>query len=111
MVLEAAAAGKPLITTKVGGIPEIYGPMTDKLVPPRDPPALAQAIVRALDHPAEAADTAQKLRDRVRVLFRSTPWWTGCCPPMRRLSKPCTRPAGVNRILRIADKPFLRLFP
>ena len=27
IVLEAAAAGKPLIATKVGGIPEIYGPL------------------------------------------------------------------------------------
>ena len=36
VVLEAAAAGKPLITTKVGGIPEIYGPLTDTLVPPVD---------------------------------------------------------------------------
>ena len=29
VVLEAAAAGKPLITTNVGGIPEIYGPLSD----------------------------------------------------------------------------------
>ena len=35
VVLEAAAAGMPLITTKVGGIPEIYGPLTDTLVPRR----------------------------------------------------------------------------
>ena len=69
VVLEAAAASKPLITTKVGGILEIYGPLTGKLVPPRDALALAQAIARALDHPEEAADTAQKLRDRVASLF------------------------------------------
>ena len=35
VVLEAAAAGKPLITTQVGGIPEIYGPLANTLVPPQ----------------------------------------------------------------------------
>ncbi len=37
VVLEAAAGGKPLITTRVGGVPEIYGPLSDGLVPPRMP--------------------------------------------------------------------------
>jgi len=69
VVLEAAAAGKPLITTNVGGIPEIYGPLSNALVPPLDPPALARAIGRALDQPEEAADTAQKLRERVKAAF------------------------------------------
>ncbi len=41
VVLEAAASGKPLITTRVGGIPEIYGPLSDTLVPPDDAAALA----------------------------------------------------------------------
>ena len=51
VVLEAAAAGKPLITTKSAAFPEIYGPLSDTLVPPLDAPALARAIARALDHP------------------------------------------------------------
>src|ERR1051325_9818354 len=49
VVLEAAAAGKPLIATRVGGIPEIYGPLADRLVPPDDAPALARAIAAGLD--------------------------------------------------------------
>ncbi len=61
--------GKPLITTKVGGIPEIYGPLTDTLVPPDDAPALAQAIARALDRPDERTETARKLRERVSASF------------------------------------------
>jgi glycosyltransferase involved in cell wall biosynthesis len=69
VVLEAAAAGKPLVTTRVGGIPEIYGPMSDTLVQPLDPPTLARAILRALDNPAEAGDIAQKLRQRVAESF------------------------------------------
>ena len=42
VILEAVAAGKPLITTRVGGIPEILPP--EDLVPPSTPEALAQAI-------------------------------------------------------------------
>ena len=69
VVLEAAAAGKPLITTKVGGIPEIYGPLSDGLVPPEDAGALAQAIARAIDHPDATADIARRLRERVAASF------------------------------------------
>jgi len=69
VVLEAAAAGKPLITTKVGGIPEIYGPLSDSLVPPVDALALARAIAAALDHPDDAANVAQNLRARVAASF------------------------------------------
>jgi glycosyltransferase involved in cell wall biosynthesis len=68
-VLETAAGGKPLITTNVGGIPEIYGPLSHTLVPPQDCPALAGAITRALDHPDEMADITRRLRDQVQTLF------------------------------------------
>jgi glycosyltransferase involved in cell wall biosynthesis len=42
VILEAVAAGKPLIATRVGGIPEILA--AKDLVPPAAPQALAQAI-------------------------------------------------------------------
>jgi glycosyltransferase involved in cell wall biosynthesis len=69
VVLETAAGGKPLITTRVGGIPEIYGPMSDQLVPPEDAPALAQAIADALDDPTATAETARLLRAQVATSF------------------------------------------
>jgi glycosyltransferase involved in cell wall biosynthesis len=69
VVLEAAAGGKPLITTRVGGIPEIYGPLSDALVPPQDAPALARAIGAALDNPAATIETARLLRERVAASF------------------------------------------
>ena len=69
VVLETAAGGKPLITTKVGGIPEIYGPLSSTLVPPLDAAALAQAIVQALDHPDATAEIARKLRGLVEAAF------------------------------------------
>jgi glycosyltransferase involved in cell wall biosynthesis len=69
VVLEAAAAAKPLITTKVGGIPEIYGPLSENLVQPEDSGALAGAITQAIDHPEATLDTAGKLRERVAASF------------------------------------------
>jgi glycosyltransferase involved in cell wall biosynthesis len=70
VVLEAAAAGIPLITSRVGGIPEIMGPFTDGLVPPGDPAALAEAMFSMLDDPERARSSARQLRERVRENFR-----------------------------------------
>lgn len=69
VVLEAAAAGKPLIVTRVGGLPEIYGPRADELIPARDPDALAAAIEHRLDDQPAAAALASELRERVRRGF------------------------------------------
>ena len=69
VVLEAAAAGLPLITTKVGGIPEIYGTLTGTLVPAEDVGALAQTIARTLDHPDATKDLAKSLQERVASSF------------------------------------------
>jgi glycosyltransferase involved in cell wall biosynthesis len=68
-VLEAAAAGKPLITTHVGGIPEIYGPLAVGLVPPDNADALAQAIAKMIDNPAMATQTSRELRAHVAASF------------------------------------------
>ena len=54
VVLEAAAAGLPVIATKVGGIAEIFGPTAGSLLPPGDAEALARAMSRVLDDPASA---------------------------------------------------------
>jgi glycosyltransferase involved in cell wall biosynthesis len=59
VVLEAIAAGLPLVATRVGGIPEILGPRADELVPPGDADALAGAIERMLADPAQAAHDAK----------------------------------------------------
>lgn len=65
-VLEAMAAGTPVIATRVGGVPEIieYG-TTGLLVPPRDAEALAGAIARTLDQPDLAQEWAKRARQQV----------------------------------------------
>lgn len=73
VVLEAAAAAQPLVSTDVGGINEIYGPRhRHRLIQPNDPLVMADAIGRALaapeaDRHAEASDLAAHVRDTFRL--------------------------------------------
>ncbi len=69
VVLETAAAGKPLITTRVGGIPEIYGPLSDSLVQAGSAEALADAIAHTMAEPAAADALAMRLREQVAASF------------------------------------------
>ena len=69
IVLEAAAAGMPLLATNVGGIPEIFGADSGQLLPAGDALPLAAAIRAALEDPAAAQASAQALRERVRARF------------------------------------------
>lgn len=56
VILEAMASGVPVVASRVGGICDIVeNKKTGLLVPPRQPQILAEAIVKLLDHPAEAA--------------------------------------------------------
>jgi glycosyltransferase involved in cell wall biosynthesis len=49
-VLDAMAAGLPVVATRVGGVPEIVKDgETGLLVPPHDPEALAHAMARLAD--------------------------------------------------------------
>jgi glycosyltransferase involved in cell wall biosynthesis len=69
VVLEAAGAGLPLIATHVGGIPEIFGADSGRLIPPENAPALAAAIATTLEDPQESRQFAQGLRQRVHAAF------------------------------------------
>lgn len=69
IVLEAGAAGIPIITTEVGGIPEITTGTDTPLVPSGDVVALADAILRDAGAPEAAVERAQRLRAHVQAKF------------------------------------------
>jgi len=69
VVIEAAAAGVPMIAANVGGIPEIFGSHTDALFAPRLVGAMADAIEAALEDPAATQARAKSLRERVFLHF------------------------------------------
>jgi len=69
VILEAAAAGVAIVSTRVGGIPEIFGAQSDRLIAPDDIGALVNAINRALDFPAELKNVARLVQARVQAEF------------------------------------------
>ena len=69
VVLEAAAAGMPLIATDVGGVPEIFEGETERLVAPGDATALAAAMQDALAGPERMAAEAMLRRSKVEKKF------------------------------------------
>jgi len=69
-VLEGMARGKPVIATRVGGIPEmIEHDEVGLLVPPADEVALAEAIAALLADPARVARLGENARRRVAERF------------------------------------------
>jgi glycosyltransferase involved in cell wall biosynthesis len=70
VVIEAAAAGVPMIAANVGGIPEIFGPdHADALFAPNIAGAMADAIEAALDDLEGAQARAKSLRERIFLHF------------------------------------------
>jgi glycosyltransferase involved in cell wall biosynthesis len=69
VVIEAAAAGIPMIAANVGGIPEIFGPHSDALFAPSNSAAMAAAIEAALKDPAAVQERAKSLRERIFMHF------------------------------------------
>lgn len=66
VLLEAAACGTPVAATRAGGIPEVVEhEETGLLVPPRDPEALAAALLRLLDEPALGRRLAEEAARRL----------------------------------------------
>jgi glycosyltransferase involved in cell wall biosynthesis len=69
-ILEGMAAGKAVVATNVGGIPEaVADGETGILVPPRDPAALAKALLSLLTNPDRARRMGTAGRGRVTAMF------------------------------------------
>lgn len=70
VLLEAMAAGLPVVTTAVGAIPEVVaGHETALLVPPDDAPAFAAAVRALVDDPDRARRLARAGHERLRTQF------------------------------------------
>lgn len=69
-LLQAASCGVPIVASRIGGIPEVVQDgITGLLVPPEDPPALADALVRILGDPNRARRMAAEGRSWVIERF------------------------------------------
>jgi len=68
-ILEAMAAGLPVVATAVGGTPEVLDDTSGVLVPSRDPAALTAAIAALIQGRARRARLAAGARARVEASF------------------------------------------
>jgi glycosyltransferase involved in cell wall biosynthesis len=71
VVLEAMAAGAPVVTTDVGAIPDVVEDGTNgRLLPESpDPQRVADAIEHYLDRPAERAAVSRRNRERIEQRY------------------------------------------
>ena len=71
VLTEAMAAGLPCVTTEVGSATSwvVQDGVTGRVVPPRDPSALAQAIRSILDDPERCRAMGRAAAERARVEF------------------------------------------
>jgi colanic acid/amylovoran biosynthesis glycosyltransferase len=70
VIMEAMAAGLPVVSTAIGGVPEmVRQDATGLLVPERQPVALAEALARLISNRPLARSLGQAGRERVAELF------------------------------------------
>ena len=70
VILEAMAMEKTVVATDVGAVSEqILGGETGIIVPPRNPKAMAEAVIYLLEHPEERIRMGKKARERVKEMF------------------------------------------
>jgi glycosyltransferase involved in cell wall biosynthesis len=106
-LLEAAAAGVPLVATAVGAIPDIMTTEVDGLVvPPGQPQALAEALTRVLSDPELASRlslAARRLAERFDYAVERSEW----LELYRKLLQPSRISSGAavrRRVLAAADE-------
>ena len=66
-LLDAQSLGVPIVATAVGGVPDVVEDgVRGRLVPERDPEALARALLEALERPEERREWAERARESVQ---------------------------------------------
>lgn len=68
-LMEAMAAGLPVLTTRLAGLDELVDEEVGWLVPPDDPEALREALAEALASPEERVRRGRAARARVQAHF------------------------------------------
>ena len=99
VILEAMASGRPVVSTRLAGIPElVVDGQTGMLVPPGDSAALTQALERFLRDPELRLRFGRAGRQRIEQHFRIEQTVT---PLIEMLEQSCSRrPAGDVSISR-----------
>jgi glycosyltransferase involved in cell wall biosynthesis len=91
VALQAAMAARPIVASRVGGIPEVVVHQeTGLLVDPENASALADAVTFLLANPAIAAEMGHSGRRRVREVFS----WEKCVVRYKNLYDQLTRERG-----------------
>ncbi len=105
VVIEAAGASMPLISTDVGGIPEIFGAESARLIRCDDIPALASAMSEMLAMgEAERGAQAARLADHIRADFSVSQMATTVIEAYRAAGQR-RRPANFDEAGRGAQTP------
>ena len=73
-VLEAMAAGLPVVATNVGENPYLLDSSCGILVPPKQPQKMAEALGRLLDSPQKRIAFGQIVRKRVQENYSPDAW-------------------------------------
>lgn len=74
VLLEAMAAGVPVVTTAVGGVPDLVGEKEAWLVPSENPAALAAAIAESRQYPERAEARVVAARRRLDAEYGVPQW-------------------------------------